>query len=648
MLTDGKDDDFDPCALPCGRLAFISTRRGGFGRCHARPVPTYTLFSMKNDGSDVICLSYHETNEWQPSVDNNGMILYTRWDYVDRDHNVAHHYWITYPDGRDPRSYHGNYPLPLETSQTADVHLPDGRKDRPFAEFSPRAIPNSSKLVATASAHHGQNYGCLVLIDPTVPDDGKMAQVIKITADAKFPECDGSQREYWPYGTAYPLSQDYYFANYNNTIVLLDRFGNRDQIYQCPMDGFRPVDPIPVCVRTVPPVIPTQTYQGERSSISAPTAVMSVLNVYNSDIPFPAGTKIKSMRIVQIFPKSTFNVNDPWVGLQQETLCRMVLGTVPVEDDGSVYCEAPVGKAIYFQLLDDKGQAVQSMRSDTYVHPGENLSCFGCHEDKWKSLSLPGTAVKALQRAPSPLTPEIPSLGVAPLTYAKFPKPVFDAKCAPCHRDKGKGPDFSYGNASVGSGIEKYAFYYNGWDCTPFAHAGSRSVPGNIGAKASLMYAYLNSLHYAVWLTQEELLRVTMWLDNQSVRYGAYENLDAQDRGETVWPVFDVDPQNPTGIEKDRAAAARLFNSSAAAAPGPIFGFVHRGTRLFVDHSCFPVSMIKLFDARGRRLSTHAVGKSLETTIINLPTCEQSSNLIVSVLFNSKGMILGTKSFFIQ
>ena len=55
---------------------------------------------MNPDGSDIILLSYHETHEWQPSVTNDGMLVYTRWDYVDRDTNVAHHIWTCFPDGR--------------------------------------------------------------------------------------------------------------------------------------------------------------------------------------------------------------------------------------------------------------------------------------------------------------------------------------------------------------------------------------------------------------------------------------------------------------------------------------------------------------------------------------------------------------------
>ena len=62
-------------------------------------MPVYTLHSVNPDGSDITCLSYHESNEWSPSVDPDGMIVYTRWDYVDRGFSQAHHPWVTTPDG---------------------------------------------------------------------------------------------------------------------------------------------------------------------------------------------------------------------------------------------------------------------------------------------------------------------------------------------------------------------------------------------------------------------------------------------------------------------------------------------------------------------------------------------------------------------
>jgi hypothetical protein len=84
QLTDGAWNDFDACWLPSGRIAFLSERRGGFIRCFAGlPVPQHSLHGMKADGSDLRALSYFETGEFNPSVNNDGMIVYARWDYVD-------------------------------------------------------------------------------------------------------------------------------------------------------------------------------------------------------------------------------------------------------------------------------------------------------------------------------------------------------------------------------------------------------------------------------------------------------------------------------------------------------------------------------------------------------------------------------------
>jgi hypothetical protein len=111
-------------------------------------------------------------------------------------------------------------------------------------------------------------------------------------------------------------------------------------------------------------------------------ATIAVMNVYDSDFDRPKGVRITALRIIQVLPKSTPPPNEPRIGVADQTNARAALGTVPVESDGSAYFEAPVGKALYFQALDASGMAVQSMRSATYVHPGEQLTCQGCHEPR--------------------------------------------------------------------------------------------------------------------------------------------------------------------------------------------------------------------------------------------------------------------------
>jgi hypothetical protein len=560
-LTDGCFDDFDPFWLPNGRIVFMSTRRYGFGRCHGRPVPAFTMFSIKPDGSDMYSIDFHETNEFHPSVDNRGMLVYTRWDYVDRDHNGAHHMWHCYPDGRDPRSFHSNYALPFSTVDPK-APKPRGINMRPWAEFNCRSIPGSNKYVATAGPHHGQAFGSLVLIDISVPDDNKMSQTKRITPDVRFPESEGGVRGFdkMTYGTAWPLSESFYLCNYKDTASLIDEMGNREIICKT-TNGLRILDPTPVRARKKPPIIATQTYQGERLKADSPTATISVMNVYVTDEygKLPKGSKIKHMRIVQVLPKSTPRANNPRIGRGDQSLARIPLGVVPVEADGSVSCEAPVGKAIYFQLLDANGMAVQSMRSVTYVHPGERLSCIGCHEDKW---GAPPSAARplAMRRAPSELKPEVKNNVM--FSFHRNVRPVFDAKCVKCHKSK---KDAGPTNMSFGA-LGKYTFYF-GHGYHRNMSGGTRTKPGQFGAMFSKMGKALMSPGHlkamkAGKFTAEDRRSVFMWLDMNSNEFTAYLDVAAQREGKIVWPKYDVDPKNYTGVEKRSAVVTATPASS--------------------------------------------------------------------------------------
>ncbi|MCP4642535.1 MAG: hypothetical protein GY851_18975 [bacterium] len=531
QLTDGTCNDFDPCYLPNGRVAFVSERRGGYLRC-GRHCPVYTTFSMKPDGSDIICLSFHETHEWHPSVNNDGMLVYTRWDYVDRDTNVAHHIWTCYPDGRDPRTFHGNYP--------------EARESRPWMEMSIRAIPDSHRYVATAAAHHGHAFGSLVLIDPRHEDDGAMGQLVRLTPEVPFPEAERHIRpikECMVYGTPWPLSEDDYLCAYaadsrNHGIYWIDRFGNRELLYRDP--SIPSMSPIPLRARPVPPVIPTQTAQSEDHAAAPPRATIAVMNVYESDFEWPEGTQIAALRLIQALPKTTAPPNQPRIGIANQTNARAVLGTVPVESDGSAYFEAPINTTIYFQALNKRGMAIQSMRSGTYVHAGEQLSCQGCHERKHQARQTPDETPLALRRPPSPVEPDVD--GSNPFNYVRLVQPALDRNCVECHRKEGAldlagviegdhGWTRSYNNLA-----KDYGFYFNvsNGSIKDGVHGGSRTVPGAFGAQASKLLPYLDEAHYGVKLSGDDFRRITLWLDCNSEFFGSYENTEAQSRGELV------------------------------------------------------------------------------------------------------------------
>ena len=527
QLTDGPWDDFDPCFLPNGRIAFISERRGGYLRC-GRHCPVYALFSMAPDGSDIRHLSYHETHEWQPSVTNDGMLVYTRWDYVDRDTNIAHHIWTSYPDGRDPRSFHGNYP--------------ERRESRPWMEMSIRAIPGSQKFVATTGAHHGHAFGSLVLIDPRVGDDGATSQLERLTPEVPFPEAEGPIAPNMVYATAWPLSEDDYLCACDpkakdHGIYWIDRFGNRELLYRDP--AIACLDPIPLRPRPTPPVIPDGTEQAAAAGAET-RATIAVINVYDSDFTWPPGARVEALRVICVLPKTTPPPNQPRIGVADQTNARAVLGTVSVEPDGSAYFEAPPGKELYFQALDARGLAIQSMRSGTYVHPGERLTCQGCHERKHRSPSQPTAVPLALRREPSKIQPG-PD-GSNPFSYVRLVQPVLDIHCVECHLLEGavdltgsRAGSFTRSYASLAA---KYGFYFhvsNG-SIRAGVHGGARTIPGKFGAQGSPLLRYLDERHHGVSLSADDFHRITLWLDCNSEFYGAYENTEAQARGELVHP----------------------------------------------------------------------------------------------------------------
>jgi hypothetical protein len=552
QLTDGSCNDVDPCVLPNGRIAFISERRGGYGRCHGAQFPSYTLHAMMPNGSDIIPFSYHETNEWHPSVTNEGMIIYTRWDYVDRDADIAHHPWICYPDGRDSRSYHGNYPE-------------NNPRVRPNQETHFRAIPGSHKFVAVASPHHGLFYGSMILLDQRVRDDRKCSQLKRITPTEPFAEAEGPWSRY-AYGSPWPLSEDFHLCVHNpgrggrfsgrHDLYLIDTFGNRIHLATLP-DGLNCLDPFPLRPRKRPPVIPTRTQQArvdQPSGMPDAVATISVMNVYESEFPLPKDIKIKSLRVIQVHPKATFHMTNPEVGLGKGSLTRSIVGTAPVAEDGSSHFVAPVGVPIYFQALDENGVAVHSMRSATYVHKGEQLVCIGCHEDKHKQINRPARPI-AMRKAPVKLTPEFPEV-TQPLSFPRLVQPVLDKHCVKCHAKEEKACDLS------GKKISELGWSESYWSLAPYAWAmadngggackrhskllprgdgwqvnkRSYSLPGKLGARASKLYALLQKDHYKVKLSKDELLKITLWLDANSVFYGAYRDLKAQSVGKLVKP----------------------------------------------------------------------------------------------------------------
>ena len=536
QLTQGPHNDFDPTWLPDGRIVFISERRGGWGRCHPRPVPGYTLHVMNADGSGVEPISLHETNEWQPSVDRNGMLLYSRWDYVDRGANQVHNSWTTTPDGLDARAVGGNYATRMNVTPRALLNL--------------RNIPGTNKFVGTASPHHQQAYGSLVIVDPDIEDDDGMAQYTVLTNDAKFPEATTDTGGDQKYATAWPIDEDRFLVvhdpqaneaglNKRFAIYLIDRQGNKKLIYKDSSHSC--LDPIPLAARQAPPVLlPSRT--GKKTD----PAEVTLLNVYDSMLPFPTGVEIKALRVVQVFPKSTPNTINPRLGhgamMYNDQNGRGSLGTVPVEKDGSARFMLPPGVPVFFQALDANGLAVQSMRSATYAVAGSTrVVCQGCHERRYRAPSRAAALPLALSRPASVLQPE--GDGSMPLSFPRLIQPILDKRCATCHEGNGQTFSLSTGNYqsngdrfySSYANLKPYASFYNFND----AFGPTVTTPGKFGALSSRLYPLLKAGHQNVTLSADELHAFGLWLDLNSDMFSDQAKRDAQSKGDVVTPTIE-------------------------------------------------------------------------------------------------------------
>jgi hydrazine synthase alpha subunit-like protein len=527
QLTRGNFDDLMPTYLPDRGIAFSSTRRLGYARCFGNQFSqrwdVYTLHRMDGDGQNMRLLSCHDTNEWFPSVTNDGRILYARWDYIDRDAVTHQNLWATRPDGTGTSTVWGN------------------ATPSPHCSFQAKPIPGTGKFVFTASAHHSITAGSIAVVDPSVDYDGQEA-LTRITPEIPFPEAESRDiREY--YTSPWPLSESYFLVGYSRTplvwepgansrnalgIYLLDKFGNRELLYRDPTIGS--TNPTPLAARGVPEVLASILPDDP-----PPTGAMHIMDVYRG-LGGVARGSIKQIRIIQIFPKTTPWANNPPMGVAGEENGRAILGTVPVAADGSALFTVPALKPLLFQALDQDGCAYQTMRSVAYVQPGELISCVGCHENR---LTVPPPAATlAMAREPSTIDPG--PLGGRPFSFVEMVQPVLDKHCVECH-----GGDKIEGHIDLTATVEgawtkSYGSLTRDATLVPrFPQRNQIQVTpsgGQFGALGSGLMKLLRQGHEGVQLSADEIRRLAAWIDCNAIFYGTPNPADQakQLRGEAV------------------------------------------------------------------------------------------------------------------
>jgi hypothetical protein len=549
-------EDYDPCYLPDGGFAFISTRNQGGVRCHNgdRYCPTYLMYRCDADGSSIRQLSFGEANEWDPTVMPDGQILWLRWDYINRPVIPTLGLWTIRPDGTGAEHFFGNYtPNPQRICQA-------------------RPIPQSRQLIATTAGHHTMHAGSLILIDRMVAPDGLEA-ITRFTPEATFPESEPHSPV--SFSSPYPLTEDLFLAAFSPYplpgsmehiprhdafgIYLVDSLGGRELIYRDPEISC--FEPMPVVPRPKPPVLPTLLAEQPTRE----TGVFYLQDVYESSQGIPRGT-IRRLRVNELIPQPTQRV--PYSSAVTFEVLKRIVGTVPVDESGSVAFEAPAGVPLQFQALDEDGLAVMTMRTFTHLQPGERAGCVGCHEPRNHSPSMATMpAAREVLALEPPAGPRYPG----GLSFVKTVQPVLDRYCIGCHGLHETAGDIDLLGTLDATDANIANTYWQLLPSTAYASLtgdGNRvriaqyggetwySEPKDYFGHGGTLAALLLQGHEGVKLDPESRQRIIDWLDLNAQLYGTYS-----------WNKDEWRRANPDGEQALRAHVRQTFGDAWAAQP---------------------------------------------------------------------------------
>jgi hypothetical protein len=510
QLTNTDFDDVDPCYLPNGRIAFVSTRCKRVVLCH-NAFTVSVLYTMDADGGDVRCISTNTVNEFTPSVLADGRLAFTRWEYVDKHVGNNQSMWVMNADGSNPVDMAGEHWGPITL-------------------WEPRQVPGSDKIVTTLAPHMPIAVGPVALVDPADVCSSP-AKYQNLTPEIPPPHHFGWLRtDGGFYCNPFPLSEDYYIVSYaygpgdreptGYALYLLDRWNNRDLIYRDP--NFSCFEAFPVKPRPHPPVIP-DVPPADRN-----VGRFCVLNVYEGLTGVAPGA-VKYLRVIEEIPKPVsancigFGLQNPVVSNYGHYAVKKLLGEVPVEPDGSAYFEAPAKAALYFSALDENYMELQRMRALTQLEPGETLTCVGCHEHR--TTAPTNSYVAALRKPTRQITP--PLDGVRGADFAYDVQPVLTRHCVKCH--SGEKPAGNLDLSPDPTDLFNVAYEnltsrgYVSFVDVRRADSLPLRPPMYYGSHASKIIQVLQTTHRdRVQLPPDDFRRLVTWIDCNAPYYGTY------------------------------------------------------------------------------------------------------------------------------
>jgi len=481
QLTFGPWDDIEPCYLPDGGIVFSSSRCKRYIGCWM--AQTAILHRCDSDGSNIRMLSSNIVTENTPSVLPDGRVLYTRWEYVNRDPVVFHHLWTINPDGTNQQIYFGN------------MH-PQGV----FIDAKP--IGQTDRVVFINSIRHGrpEHAGQIQTVtDNLGPDDRSAIKTVLDGHNLRDP---------------YPITKDIFLAAQGNNILCV-KTGPEVTIIHSSAKMLH--EPYPVRKRIREKVIPSRT------DLKKKTATLILSDVYNGrNMQGVKRGSIKKLLIMEDLPKPVnfHGGGSQPIGHGVTSTLKRILGTVPVEPDGSASFEVPPLRSIYFAALDQNDLSVKQMRSFLTLQPGETLSCVGCHEQRSKTPANKGLSnLQALGIAPSKIKPYKNVSEI--IDFLRDVQPILDKHCIKCHNyEKRKGGVVLQGDRGPVYSQSYYSLILH-WQVKDTAgdpkHGSGRQLgndkPYACFSSASPLMKKIDGSHHKVNLNEHETRIIRLWLD---------------------------------------------------------------------------------------------------------------------------------------
>ncbi len=512
QITAGPFDDYEAEYLPDGGIVFVSTRARRWVGCWKTQVGT--LHRCDADGGNIEMLSCNIEHDNTPSVLPDGRILYMRWEYVDRSQVEFHHLWTMNPDGTQQQIYYGN-----EVSWGV------------FLSCQP--IPGDTRVLGIFSPGHGANdhYGwATIFSDRYGPDDARGRRRVE------YP----NRGPAW-LADPWPMNVDTFIAaerqDKRKDKKVISRVSRLVYVTKEPKGGkYSPhalyeikdnerlwltQSPRPVVPRTRERTVTV------RSEPARPTGTQLVVDIYNSqNLTGIQRGEIKKLLVIETLPKPVnFSGGQDTLSWLGSFNLERILGTVPVEADGSAYLELPADRPVFYVALDENDLSCRRMQSFTCVRPGETMACIGCHNSRSHTVTRPGdtSRILALQRPASKITP-VPGVAAVP-DFQRDVQPVLDRYCIECHNTRDREGRLSLeGDMGAIWSISYFSLLMRSQVGDGRNGLGNQP-PRSLGSSASPLLRKLEGGHHDVKATRDDWLKVWAWTEAAAPFCGTYGGL---------------------------------------------------------------------------------------------------------------------------